>query len=475
MQDVESGFLRQLQDRILQANNAGYEVKQIDKQIITQQVRIQVASQEITNQQKEIDNSNEVLDFLTSKYTNEDLYTWMRDTTKTFYYQVYTLAYGLAKKAEMVYRYDRGLTTSNFIQFGYWDAGHDGLLAGEQLYVGIKQLEAAYQQDRGYDFEVSKNISLRQINPLALLQLRETGTCSFELPEVLFDMDFPGHYMRRIRSVGLSIPCIVGPYTSINATLRMQSNKFRASSIAQDKNAYPETTDTEDDRFITVNSPITAIAVSTGQNDNGVFELNFKDERYMPFEGAGVISTWTLTLPAGFRQFNYESITDIIIHLRYTSMDGGDKLGTAASGALAAYMNSVEDLSQQEGLFTVFDVVHDFPNEWYKAVQMPLAAGATARTLTLTNLADRLPVYTKAFKVTGTDFYLLTSAGLQAGKLTLTTDGNDNSFTMGVKVGDYNAFAIEDTQITINSWVLTINDTTTPLTDMWIVARYTMK
>jgi hypothetical protein len=30
---------------------------------------------------------------------------------------------------------------------------------------------------------------------------------------------------------------------------------------------------------------------STAQNEAGVFELSFRDERYMPFEGLGVISS----------------------------------------------------------------------------------------------------------------------------------------------------------------------------------------
>ena len=34
----------------------------------------------------------------------------------------------------------------------------------------------------------------------------------------------------------------------------------------------------------------TAIATSTAQSDAGVFEFNFRDERYMPFEGAGAVS-----------------------------------------------------------------------------------------------------------------------------------------------------------------------------------------
>ena len=55
-----------------------------------------------------------------------------------------------------------------------------------------------------------------------------------------------------------------------------------------------------------MNVPITSIAVSTGQNDSGVFELNFRDERYIPFEGAGAISKWRIELPGTFREFDYD-------------------------------------------------------------------------------------------------------------------------------------------------------------------------
>jgi hypothetical protein len=130
----KAGFLRQLQDRVLQANIAGYEIKNIDKQILTQNIRINIANQEITNQQKQIDNANELEDFLRSKYTNQELYAWMEGQVRTLYYQAYTLAYDLAKKAEKAFRFERGLTAaganSNFIQYGYWDPAYDGLLAG---------------------------------------------------------------------------------------------------------------------------------------------------------------------------------------------------------------------------------------------------------------------------------------------------------------------------------------------------------
>ena len=45
--------MRQLQDRIQQANVAGYEIENVDKQVLTQQIRISIAQQEVNNQQKQ--------------------------------------------------------------------------------------------------------------------------------------------------------------------------------------------------------------------------------------------------------------------------------------------------------------------------------------------------------------------------------------------------------------------------------------
>ncbi|ESS71646.1 hypothetical protein MGMO_93c00040 [Methyloglobulus morosus KoM1] len=358
----KGGFTRALQERIFQANAAGYELKQIDKQITAQEIRINIANKEISNQQKAIDNANDVEEFLKDKFSNEELYSWMRGYLKTLYHQVYSVAYELAKKAERTYCFERGLTSAAFIQSGYFDAGREGLLAGEQLYVGLKQLEAAYQNERGYDYEITKHLSLSQINPLAVIQLKQTGKCEFVLPEVLFDMDYPGHYKRRIKSLSVSIPCIVGPYTSINATLTLLENKFRNTAIGG--NAYVEKTEESDERFSTYIIPIDAIAASTAQNDSGMFELNFKDERYLPFEGAGVISKWRLELPPKYRQFDYQSISDVIFHLKYTSSEGGERLKSAATSSLSKLFDNIEQELNETGLHVALSLKHDLPNEW---------------------------------------------------------------------------------------------------------------
>lgn len=382
----KGGFTRALQERIFQANAAGYELKQIDKQITAQEIRINIANQEISNQQKAIDNSNEVEEFLKNKYTNEELYTWMRGTLKTLYRQVYNLAYELAKKAERTYCFERGISSSNFIQAGYFDAGRDGLLAGEQLYVGLKQLEAAYQNERGYDFEITKHLSLNQLDPLALIKLRETGKCEFVVPEVLFDLDYPGHYKRRIKSISLSIPCVAGPYTGINATLSLLENKFRNTAIGG--KGYEENAEDTDDRFSTYIIPISAVAVSSAQNDSGMFELNFKDERYLPFEGAGAISKWRLELPA-IRQYDYHTIADAIIHLKYTASEGGERLKLAATKSVSKQLENIEQALNETGLHSMLNMRHDLSNEW----QLLKKNGSVKLTIA----KSRLPYLTQVF------------------------------------------------------------------------------
>jgi hypothetical protein len=474
----KAGFLRQLQDRVQQANVAGYEVKNIDKQMLTQQIRINIAQQEISNQQKQIDNAQEVEEFLHNKYSNRDLYSWMDGEIKGLHYQTYTLAYDLANKAEKLFRFERGLTTSSFIQYGYWDVSRDGLLAGERLFSGLKQLEAAYQEKRGHDYEISKSISLRQLNPLALLQLRETGACEFILPEVLFDMDYPGHYMRRVKSVALRIPCQLGTHTSLNCTLRLIEHKFRISAIAKDKGDYPERTDDTDGRFTTVNVPITAIAVSSLEDESGMFELNFRDDRYLPFEGAGVLSKWRIELPKKFRQFDYDTMTDVVIRLRYTSLDGGDKLKNPASDFVLDYIKSVEDLSRDEGLFAAFDLKNDFSDAWYSANHP--AAGATERMLTIDKLNDKLPIYTKGrapAKVRARDLYLFASGSLTAAAFTATQDGNDITFTDGPPLGtpgEMKCFVAKDVDAAMDSVQIRIADTKTPIDKMWLLERYVL-
>src|SRR5690349_7371983 len=112
--------------------------------------------------------------------------------------------------------------------------------------------------------------------------------------------------MRRIKSVALSIPSVVGPYTSVNCTLSLLRSSIRTSSIA---GTYRRES-AEDSRFVDYAGAIQSIVTSSANNDSGMFETNLRDERFLPFEGAGAISTWKLDLQSDYPAFDFATISD---------------------------------------------------------------------------------------------------------------------------------------------------------------------
>lgn len=216
-----------------------------------------------------------------------------------------------------------------------------------------------------------------------MIRLKETGQCEVVLPEALFDADYPGHYMRRIKSVSLTIPCVVGPYTSINCTLTLLSNKTRIKSVVGE--TYTENVNEEDDRFVTNFAAMQSIATSSAQNDSGMFELNFRDERYLPFEGAGVVSRWRIDLPQDCNAFDFNTLSDVILHLKYTAREGGEILKTAAKVA----MQPATADGDKAPLARLFSAKHEFPTEWYRFLHP--ADTAESQTLQLDLKPERFP------------------------------------------------------------------------------------
>jgi Tc toxin complex TcA C-terminal TcB-binding domain len=203
--------------------------------------------------------------------------------------------------------------------------------------------------------------ALRSCGPRA--SLRITGSCTVTVPEWLYDLGCPGHYMRRIKNLSLSIPSVVGPYTNINCTLSLQRSSLRVSPLLSN-GTYARDTTQDDIRFVDYFGATDVIVTSSGTNDSGMFETNLRDERFLPFEGAGAISTWTLSLPPQLRPFDYMTISDVILHVRHTAREAGDPLGSQATKELAAMLDS----QGQSGQALLFCLRYDFPT-WSVFVQ----------------------------------------------------------------------------------------------------------
>ncbi|HZB30255.1 MAG TPA: hypothetical protein VE465_08815, partial [Streptosporangiaceae bacterium] len=199
--------------------------------------------------------------------------------------------------------------------------------------------------------EITKRVSLLRLDPLALLNLKNDGRCEFALTETLFDRDFPGHYLRQIKSISVAFTTGDGP-VNVNAVLTRIDGKTvlrpdpKAVRFLLDPKGAPPDSLRADWR--TGQKIALSEVVEEGRDDSGVFDLRFDDPRYLPFEGTGAVSRWRLETrrpPA--------DLLDVTIIVKYTAEDGGETFATAVRGMLKPYPMAV-----------AIDVIQEFSDEW---------------------------------------------------------------------------------------------------------------
>lgn len=353
---VMAQFKRTEEEWNLQRAMAASEIKQIDHQIKSQECRITMAKQEVLMHTKDIENSKAIAQFMKSKFSNLDLYNWMSSRLSGLFFQTFKLAHDYAKQAEQAFIFEKGIQAGsvNYITGLHWESQRKGLLAGYSLDLDLDRMEKAYAEVDSRRFEITKNISLLELDPLALLALKTQGACTFRLSEELFDYDFPGHYNRQIKTISLAFD--IGEGKSVNATLTQLSSKLVMDT---DIKAVKHLIDPTQEPTVNVranwraNQQIALSHVDQYTENSGMFELNFGDERYLPFEGTGAVSTWRLELNGKKGSYNPADLLDVTIKLRYTAKQGGSRFANEVKGLLKPYNAT-----------SFFDLAYNFPDEW---------------------------------------------------------------------------------------------------------------
>lgn len=378
-----AGYGRRLKDWRFQADLAKKEIAQLDKQILAGEIRKQIAEADLENLDKQITQAQEVEDFLKLKFTNQQLYSFMVSKLSSVYFQAYQMAYQMAMQAQAAFQQELGPDEQSltFILPTNWDSLKKGLVAGELLSLQLRQMETAHLAANKRELEMTKHLSLFQLDPAALLALRQTGSCEIHVPEVLYAIDFPAHYYRRIKSVRVTIPCVVGPYANVSATLSLLGSWTRRSTNLSD----PLVQDT-------VVPPQKAIATTSANQDGGAFELSFNDPRYLPFEGAGAISTWSLELPSTLRPFDYATISDVVMHVSYTARDSESQdLKAGVNAGMVAALNDLKALVGKDATMSrLFSLRQEFPAAWN---QLLSASSDSPRTCTLQLSKQHVPSF----------------------------------------------------------------------------------
>ena len=353
MSGREASQKRRLEEWGLQEKLATRDLAEITSTIASAKARADIARRSLEVHTTTIDQADEVLALYREKFTSYGMFSWLSTRLHRLHREAFNAAVSMARMAERAYRFEREDDDAIGLSNDYWNAQYAGLGAADALMLDLNRLEQRFIETNFRTLEVEQSFSVAQFDPSALTLLRETGECAFNVPEIFFDLAYPGHYRRRIKAVRLTIPCVVGPYTNVGATLRLKNSALRKAA----------TTSLAGLRDVPLRHA-SAIATSSGQSDSGVFEFSFRDERYMPFEGAGAISGWSLALPKAARTFDYRTISDVILRIAYTAEadDGLRDQVDAQDGVIMQYL-------QTAGLPRIVSLRHEFPDAWSKLVR----------------------------------------------------------------------------------------------------------
>ena len=354
--DIQTNQLLASQERRLDEWRLQSALSTHDVQIGTQQRTIALDHVAITEQEKVIadtrqSQARDTLEFLANRFTNVELFDWMAGVLGDVYQSLLQKAAATLNVARSQLAFERQEEPPVSVRADYWTAptsnladtteDRRGLTGSARLLADLYQLDQYAFETNRRKLAVTKTISLAQLAPAEFQQFRETGVMVFATPTELFDRDFPGHYLRLIRRVHVSVIALIPPVEGIKATL----SNTGISRVVVGPGPFQTVTIRRDPESVALSIPIDA---------TGVFETDNADSMYLPFEGSGLDTTWELRLPRPANRWDYLTLTDALVTYDYSCLQDFDY-----RQAVVSRLNPTvtADLS--------FSLKNDFPDAWY--------------------------------------------------------------------------------------------------------------
>lgn len=322
-------YRRRREEWEIQRDNAQSEVDQIEAQLAGMAIRLEAANLQVDYLETQQGHTVAQLEFMQRKFTNQALYSWMRGKLSAIYYQFFDIAQSCCLMAQEALRRELNDNSVTFVRGSAWNGSTAGFMAGETLLLNLAEMDKAWMDRDERALEVTRTVSLAQVyaglpdenafnlkdallskigegketfgsdNNEVKLDADKELTASIRLSDLNIMKDYKSSLgsIRRIKQVSVTLPALVGPYEDVRAVLSY------GGSVVMPRGC-------------------SSIAVSHGMNDSGQFQLDFSDARYLPFEGIPVDDAGSLTLSfpdaTGRQKALLESLSDIILHIRYT-------------------------------------------------------------------------------------------------------------------------------------------------------------
>ena len=105
----------------------------------------------------------------------------------------------------------------------------------------------------------------------------------------------------------------------------------------------------------TVRANPETVAVTSAYQATGVFQLDYRGEFRLPFEGSGFETDWALELPRAANPFDFQTIADVVMTVEYTAL------------ADEGYRRRVQlELGNQVSGERALSIPYNFPDLWYQ-------------------------------------------------------------------------------------------------------------
>ncbi|TSJ44731.1 neuraminidase-like domain-containing protein [Fluviicola chungangensis] len=356
-----ASYARRQQEWQFQSDLTGYDIS-----IANQQIKIAEQNTRIVSQEREIasmnmDHATDTLEFLKTKFTNAELYRWMGNVLERTYSYMLSIATAVARTAEQQYYFEQQEQAGPFILNDYWEVPQTGALAltgggvdrrgltgSARLLQDLTRLDQYAFETTKRKLQMTKIISLGQNFPDAFQTFRETGVLNFDLTNRLFDYDFPGHYLRLINGMKVSVIGLVPVYDNIKATLTAGTTSY---TVIEANNTFQ--------RIPIRRMETDQVALTGASRATGLFELQpMQNEFLNPFEGMGVESHWEFKMPKFSNRMDFTNIADVVIEVEYTALD-----------SFQYRFQVLQDIDNTLGFSKGFSFKNDFPDQWYELAQ----------------------------------------------------------------------------------------------------------
>jgi hypothetical protein len=303
--------------------NQQYEVDSMQRQSQEMQAAVTQAQDELTAStaqqnaaQAQLNSANlrvslaqgDVAAFSAQTFTL-DVWQRMGNTMLKLYQRYFNMALKVAKMMQQAYNFETDQSLQ-LIKSDYSGDEVNGLLGADALMADI--------QNFTYDLitnsttkpqPVKQTISLAErYGYLFESQFRKTGSMDFQTTLDDFEMLYPGTYAGRIQTVEVALQGIVPP-TGVSGSLTNSGiSTYRLPSANW-------TTTNGGMKYRVQNKETLVVSDYSPRNDSIVIQPIAGMLRI--FEGAGVCSTWTLSIPPSENDIDYGALTDVQLTFTY--------------------------------------------------------------------------------------------------------------------------------------------------------------